>query len=69
LRRKLGDKALLPPPSARRLRAGCLLELGAVRLENGEDDGAAALQPLYLRRPQITQPKNKAIIQNNIAKG
>jgi len=69
LRRKLGDKALIASPSARLLRAGCLLELGAVRLDRGEDDGAAALQPLYLRRPQITQPKNKAIRQNNIAKG
>ena len=69
LRRKLAERALIAPPIARLPRAGCLLELGAVRLDAGEDDGAAALQPLYLRRPQITQSKNKAVRQDNTAKG
>jgi tRNA A37 threonylcarbamoyladenosine modification protein TsaB len=38
-------------------RARFLAELGWRRLERGEADEVATLQPLYLRRPQITKPR------------
>jgi tRNA threonylcarbamoyladenosine biosynthesis protein TsaB len=38
-------------------RAGFLAELGYRRLERGERDDVATVQPLYLRRPSITKPK------------
>ena len=38
-------------------RAGFLAELGYRRLERGERDDVATVQPLYLRHPSITKPK------------
>jgi len=38
-------------------RAGYLAQLGWKRLERGEADDVATMQPLYLRRPQITKPR------------
>lgn len=61
LRKCLGDHALVPDESVRVRRAGCLAELGWQRLNRGEQDDPAVLQPIYLRKPPITQPKNRPI--------
>jgi tRNA threonylcarbamoyladenosine biosynthesis protein TsaB len=57
LTERLGEKAVIATPAARLRRAGFLAELGLKRLQEGDYDDAATLQPLYLRRPPITQPK------------
>jgi len=54
----LGKKAVIAPPASRLRRAGYLAELGLRRLKAGDQDDPTALQPLYLRGPAITQPKN-----------
>jgi tRNA threonylcarbamoyladenosine biosynthesis protein TsaB len=55
LKRRLGRRALLAPPAAAPRRAGYLAELGWQRLRQGELLHPALIQPLYLRRPAITQ--------------
>ena len=57
LRKQLKQKAIILPPAAILRRAGFLAELGLKRLEAGDFDNPATLQPLYLRRPSITKPK------------
>jgi tRNA threonylcarbamoyl adenosine modification protein YeaZ len=57
IRHKLGRKAIIPSPASRLRRAGFLAELGIKRLSAGDCDPPATLQPIYLRRPQITQPR------------
>lgn len=57
LREGLGRKAVIAGGGAGLRRAGYLAELGWLRLERGEVDNLATLQPIYLRRPSITQPK------------
>ncbi len=57
IKNALGDNAIIPSYSARMRRAGYLAELGQQRLAAGESDDPATLQPIYLRRPAITQPK------------
>ena len=59
LRKKLRQKAIIPPSAARLRRASFLAELGLKRLKAGNYDKLATLQPLYLRRPVITQPKHR----------
>ncbi len=59
LRTRLRQKAIIMSVTARLRRAGFLAELGLKRLENGDFDNPAALQPLYLRRPSITEPKRR----------
>jgi tRNA threonylcarbamoyl adenosine modification protein YeaZ len=54
---KLGSRAIIAPPASRLRRAGFLAELGIRRLNARDYDSPATLQPIYLRRPQITQPK------------
>jgi tRNA threonylcarbamoyl adenosine modification protein YeaZ len=54
---QLGDLAVIRETTLR--RAGYLAELGWNRLERGEIDDIATLQPLYLRRPSITKPREK----------
>jgi tRNA threonylcarbamoyl adenosine modification protein YeaZ len=57
LKKKLKEKAVIAatdPPRAR-----LLAELGEQRLEAGDYDSPATLQPLYLRRPAITQAKHR----------
>lgn len=56
LRQNLGRLAVVPASPPLR-RAGYLAELGRRRLEAGDRDDLATLQPLYLRRPAITQPR------------
>jgi tRNA threonylcarbamoyl adenosine modification protein YeaZ len=53
----LGDLAVIRETTLR--RAGFLAELGWQRLERGESDDIATLQPLYMRRPSITKPREK----------
>ena len=57
LKRRLGSKAIIPPPAEKSRRVACLAELGFKRLAAGDEDDLAGLQPLYLRRPPITKPK------------
>jgi tRNA threonylcarbamoyl adenosine modification protein YeaZ len=58
IQRKLGQRAIIPQPSTLS-RAGSLAILGWQRLSKGEQDDPATLQPLYLRPPHITKPKEK----------
>lgn len=57
IRDKLGRKAIIPSLASRLRRAAFLAELGIKRLETGDHDAPASLQPIYLRLPSITQPK------------
>ena len=59
LRKQLNEKAIIPPSAATLRRAGFLAELGLKRLKAGDYDNPATLQPLYLRRPPITQRKHQ----------
>jgi tRNA threonylcarbamoyl adenosine modification protein YeaZ len=57
LRKQLEERAIIAttePPRAR-----LLAELGKQRLEAGDYDHLTTLQPLYLRRPAITQAKHR----------
>jgi len=56
LRQNLGQRARIPQTSGFP-RAGSLAMLGWQRLNRGEQDDPATLQPLYLRPPHITKPK------------
>jgi len=57
LRRNLKQRAIIATPELR--PASLLTELAKRRLEVGDYDHPATLQPLYLRRPAITQPKHR----------
>ncbi|PWH15297.1 MAG: tRNA (adenosine(37)-N6)-threonylcarbamoyltransferase complex dimerization subunit type 1 TsaB [Ardenticatenia bacterium] len=52
LHRRLGDKAVVPPPALRSRRAGYLAELAAARLANNDVDDAMTLAPIYLQAPE-----------------
>jgi len=57
LKERLKERAVIAatnPPRAR-----LLAELGKRRLDAGDYDDTATLQPLYLRRPAITQAKHR----------
>jgi len=64
LRKQLKQKAIIAAPSARLRRAGPLAELGLKQIGLGNLDDPATLHPIYLRRPNITQPR-----KNNITMG
>ena len=53
----LGALALFPAESALLRRAGNLAELAWQRLARGQTEDAATLQPLYLRAPSISAPR------------
>lgn len=55
VRRRLGSKAVLASPSAGPRRGGHLAELGWRRIEQGQVPSPAEVQPLYLRRPAISE--------------
>lgn len=55
LRRRLGQKAILAPFSASPRRAGHLAELGWRLLKKGQLPHPDLVQPLYLRRPAVTE--------------
>jgi tRNA threonylcarbamoyl adenosine modification protein YeaZ len=57
LKERLGQKAVIAPGELR--RASLLAELAKGRLEAGDYDHPATLQPLYLRRPPITQRRHR----------
>jgi tRNA threonylcarbamoyladenosine biosynthesis protein TsaB len=57
MRRRLDTLVIIAPPAANARRAGYLAELGWYRLRDGQVDDPATLEPLYLRRPHITQSK------------
>jgi tRNA threonylcarbamoyl adenosine modification protein YeaZ len=57
LKERLGQKAVIAPDQLR--RAGLLAELAKGRLEAGDYDHPATLQPLYLRQPPITQRRHR----------
>ncbi len=59
LSRQLKQKAIIASPATRLRRAGFLAELGQKQIEAGNSDDPAALHPIYLRRPHITQPKKR----------
>ena len=59
LQERLPGYAIIPDPAARLRHAGYLAALGWQRLDRGQLDDAASLQPLYLRQPPITQRKVK----------
>jgi tRNA threonylcarbamoyl adenosine modification protein YeaZ len=51
------SKALMPTPAGQLRRAAYLAELGQIRIAAQDYDNLSALQPLYLRRPPITERK------------
>lgn len=57
IRKVLKTKAVVLSPVAQIRRAGYLAELGYQRLKAGDFDSPATLQPIYLRRPPITERK------------
>ncbi|MBM4446716.1 MAG: tRNA (adenosine(37)-N6)-threonylcarbamoyltransferase complex dimerization subunit type 1 TsaB [Chloroflexi bacterium] len=59
LQQKLSRHAIIPDHAARLRHASYLAVLGWQRLNRGEHDDPASLQPLYLRQPPITQRKVK----------
>jgi tRNA threonylcarbamoyladenosine biosynthesis protein TsaB len=57
IKNNLGENAIIPSFAARVRRAAYLAELGQKRIASGNIDNTATLQPIYLRRPAISQPK------------
>jgi tRNA threonylcarbamoyl adenosine modification protein YeaZ len=55
LKKMLKSKAVIPSSSAQIRRAVFLAELGLQRRAAGQFDNLATLQPVYLRRPPITE--------------
>jgi tRNA threonylcarbamoyl adenosine modification protein YeaZ len=54
----LKQKAVIPPLTVNLRRASFLAELGRQRLNAGNMDNPATLQPIYLRHPPITKAKH-----------
>jgi tRNA threonylcarbamoyl adenosine modification protein YeaZ len=50
-------RAIIPTPAAQLRRGAYLAELGVQRMEAGNFDNLSTLQPLYMRRPPITERK------------
>ncbi len=57
IKKVLGKKAVLPPFSLKVRSAVYLAELGRLRLLKNDFNNLAALQPIYLRKPPITERK------------
>jgi len=57
LQASLGKKAVIASPLTDLRRAAFLAELGLIRLNTGDTDNLNTLQPIYIRRPPITQAK------------
>lgn len=60
IQQNLGKRAIIPQ-TTRFPRVGFLAMLGWQRLNKGERDDLATLQPLYLRPPHITKPKERRL--------
>jgi tRNA threonylcarbamoyl adenosine modification protein YeaZ len=54
---QIKEPLIIPKVAIKLYRTKYLAELGWQRLKGGDFDDLATLQPLYLRQPQITQPK------------
>lgn len=54
-RRRLTERAILTTPAAGPRRAGYLAELGWIQIKEGKAQHPGLVQPLYLRRPAITE--------------
>ena len=54
---------MIASAAAKLRRAGFLAELGWRRLKRGDYDNLSALEPLYLRRPHITQSRAAARVK------
>jgi tRNA threonylcarbamoyladenosine biosynthesis protein TsaB len=59
LQKRISKYAIIPDAAARLRHASYMAVLGWQRIESGQPDDAADLQPLYLRQPPITQRKVK----------
>jgi tRNA threonylcarbamoyl adenosine modification protein YeaZ len=59
LRDTLGRKAIISTTASSLRRASSLAELGRPRFKTGDSDNPATLQPVYLRRPPITERKHR----------
>ncbi len=57
IKKLLKSRAIIPPAAAQLRRGACLAELGYRRFSSGDYDNLATLQPVYLRRPPITERK------------
>ncbi|GAJ23047.1 unnamed protein product, partial [marine sediment metagenome] len=66
LKAKLKAKAVIAPDQMR--SAVSLIELAKPRLDSGDYDDPATLQPIYLRRPAITKPKRRQKFTNGGSK-
>jgi tRNA threonylcarbamoyl adenosine modification protein YeaZ len=60
MRAKLGERAVIPVAAAMLRRPAFLAVMGEKRITQGIYDDTATLQPIYLRRPHISQPKSKS---------
>lgn len=60
LQQNLGKRAIIPQAVALP-RVGFLVMLGWQRLSKGERDDLATLQPVYLRSPHITKPRDRRL--------
>jgi tRNA threonylcarbamoyladenosine biosynthesis protein TsaB len=56
LRGHLGERARFPSPAANLRRPGFLAELAWQRLQSGQEDDAATLEPIYLGQPVKSRP-------------
>ena len=65
IRQNLGNQAIIPQAFITFRRAGSLAVLGWQKFSKGERDDLATLQPLYLRPPHITKPKERRIRDEN----
>ena len=59
LKKVLKQRAIISTSATRLRRASFLAELGQRRLASGDYDDPAILQPIYLRRPPITERKHR----------
>jgi len=66
LKARLKGKAVIAPDRMR--SASLLIELAKPRIDAGDYDDLATLQPLYLRRPPITRPKRRQKYANGGSK-
>ncbi|OGN97427.1 MAG: tRNA (adenosine(37)-N6)-threonylcarbamoyltransferase complex dimerization subunit type 1 TsaB [Chloroflexi bacterium RBG_13_51_36] len=63
LQQNLGRRAIIPQTN-NLSRASSLVTLGWQKLNKGERDDPVTLQPLYLRPPHITKPRNKTLFRS-----
>jgi len=66
LKKRLKEKAVIAPDQMR--SASLLIELAKPRIDTGDYDDPATLQPIYLRRPAITKPKRRQKYTNGGSK-